>query len=317
MVETWIHRFEEAEAKGVHANVAVVDQPHPGREPKITESIGKAILKFTEGKVNRQAPAIKAHVANKFGVTVTVRRIEQWLNEQGLHAYHRSKRFPLTAIQKQKRVRFARKYRNHDWSNTLFTDESQFPLTPSANNPKDDIVWARCHEDVPPAEIDQYSPSVRVWGGVSAKGKTRLMFYTGDLTAKKYVNEILKKAKPDFMTVFGARNRDWTFAHDGASAHKAKSTNEWLENNVPNHITSGPQGDWPAKSADLNATIEHVWGYMFNKLENKRPTTINGLKRRLTKLWEDLDHDGIERQAGHMQKRLKSVISSGGEWTED
>lgn len=45
MVETWIHRFEEAEAKGVHANFAVVDQPHPGREPKITESIGKAILK--------------------------------------------------------------------------------------------------------------------------------------------------------------------------------------------------------------------------------------------------------------------------------
>ena len=130
MVETWIHRFKEAEAKGVPANVAVVDQPHPGREPKITESIGKAILKFTEGKVNRQA-AIKAHVANKFGVTVTVRRIEQWLNEQGLYAYHRSKRFPLTATQKQKRVRFAREYRNHDWSNTLFTDESQFPLVPS------------------------------------------------------------------------------------------------------------------------------------------------------------------------------------------
>ena len=85
---------------------------------------------------------------------------------------------------------------------------------------------------------------------------------------------------------------------------------------TPPH-TSGPQGDWPAKSPDLNATIEHVWGYMFDKLENKRPTTINGLKRRLKKLWEDLDQDGIERQAGHMQKRLKSVISSGGEWTED
>ena len=186
-------------------------------------------------------------------------------------------------VHKQKRVTFARRYRNHDWINTLFTDESQFPLIPSATNTKDDVVWTRCPEDVPPAEIDQYSPSVRVWGGVSAKGRTRLIFYEGDLTASKYVDEILKKAKPDFKTLFGARNRDWTFSHDGASAHKARLTNDWLEENVPNHITSGPQGDWPAKSPDLNATIEHVWGYMHNKLENKRPTTINALKRRLSR----------------------------------
>ena len=160
------------------------------------------------------------------------------------------------------------------------------------------------------------SVSTRV-GWVSAKGRTRLIFYEGDLTASKYVDEILKKAKPDFKTLFGARNRDWTFSHDGASAHKARLTNDWLEENVPNHITSGPQGDWPAKSPDLNATIEHVWGYMHNKLENKRPTTINALKRRLTKLWNDLDQDGVERQAGRMAKRLKSVISSCGEWTGD
>lgn len=53
--------------------------------------------------------------------------------------------------------------------------------------------------------IDQYSPSVRVRGGVSAKGKTQLMFYTSDLNAKKYVNR----------SVLGARNRDWTFVHGG------------------------------------------------------------------------------------------------------
>ena len=89
---------------------------------------------------------------------------------------------------------------------------------------------------------------------MSAKGKTRLIFYEGDLTAKNYCDKILKKVKPDFETVFGARNRSWTFAHDGASAHKAKMTNEWLEKHVPNHITSGPAGDWPP----LNSPIEHV-----------------------------------------------------------
>ena len=117
--------------------------------------------------------------------------------------------------------------------------------------------------------------------------------------------------------MFGARNNSWTFVHDGASAHKAKLTNEWLEEHVPNHITSGPTGDWPAKSADLNATIEHVWGYMDGKLEKNRPKTINTMKRRLKQLWGKLDQDTISKQAGRMKKRLKSIISSRGEWTGD
>jgi hypothetical protein len=153
---------------------------------------------------------------------------------------------------------------------------------------------------------------------VSAKGKTRLIFYKGDLTAQKYRDKILRKAEPDFKTVFGARTRSWTFTHDGASAHKAKLTNEWLEEHVPNHITSGPEGDWPANSADLNSAIEHVWGYMDGQLaKKKRPQTINAMKRRLKKLWDDYDRDAISNKIGGMKKRLKSVISSGGEWTGD
>ena len=46
-------------------------------------------------------------------------------------------------------------------------------------------------------------------------------------------------------------HEDWCFQYDGASAHKPKSTNKWLEEHVPEHITSGPNGDWPANSPDL------------------------------------------------------------------
>ena len=316
-VKRWTSKFKKAEAQGIPENIAVLDKPRSGANPKITRNIGKAILKFAEGKTGRPASAIKSHIYNKFGVSLSVRRIQQWLKEEGFHPYHRPKRLPLSDHHKEKRVEFARNFKRQDWMNTIFTDESEFPLLPKATNTKDDIVWARSIEDVPPAEIDQYSKSVRVWGGVSAKGNTRLLFYDGDLTAKKYRDTILKKAEPDFKRVFGARNRSWTYTHDGASAHKAKIANEWLEEHVPNHITSGPQGDWPAKSADLNASIEHVWGYMDTNLLKNRPKTIPAMKRRLTKLWNDMDQDMVVKQAGKMKNRLKSIISSRGEWTGD
>ena len=51
-VERWISRFKDTEEDSVPENVAVLDQPRSGAPPKITKSIGKAILKFTEGKTS-------------------------------------------------------------------------------------------------------------------------------------------------------------------------------------------------------------------------------------------------------------------------
>ena len=93
-------------------------------------------------------------------------------------------------------------------------------------------------------ELVQKASQVRVWGGISIDGKTDLIIYEGSLGAKKYV-EILEKAKPSMKP-----RQNWTFLH--TSGHKAKLTNEWLDQNVPNHITSGPTGEWPANSPDLN-----------------------------------------------------------------
>ena len=103
---------------------------------------------------------------------------------------------------------------------TLFTDEYDFLLHPKTTNKQNDVVWARRREDVPPLEVKQYSAKVRVWGGVSAQGNTRLLTYD-DLTGPKY-RALLKKAKPNFDSIFGSRNRSWTFVHDGASPHKAR-----------------------------------------------------------------------------------------------
>jgi transposase len=262
---------------------------------------------------NLHLSAIQAYVQRRFGVTITRQRIGQWLREQGLKPFHPQKQPRLLPQHKAKRVKFAKRHLTDDWSQVLWTDETEFLLNPKTTNPTKDVVWARRREDVPADEVNQYSPKVRVWGGVSAQGNTRLIVYEGELTAAKYT-ALLTKAKPDFDSIFGRRNRNWVYIHDGASPHKARSTNDWLTANVPNHIKSGPSGEWPANSPDLNP-MEQVWGHMKAELGGSKPNTIDGLKRKIKQIWGDLDQESVEKQADGMKKRLKTIIQTGGEYT--
>jgi len=49
---------------------------------------------------------------------------------------------------------------------------------------------------------------------------------------------------------------------DGASAHAAKSTQQWLAARCPYFINKDA---WPTNSPDLNLLDYHVWGWMLEK----------------------------------------------------
>ena len=80
-----------------------------------------------------------------------------------------------------------------------------------------------------------------VWAGVSLHHKTNIVFINGNLTASRYQHEVL-----DTQVIPLSRNhRGMQLLHDGAPAHRARSTTAYLNaNNVnvvdspsPNHQT--------------------------------------------------------------------------------
>ena len=171
------------------------------------------------------------------GIKASKDSVSRILKKHKLYPYRRKKQPFINKAQKEKRLRFAKKLKSHDWMNTLVTDEKDFNLF-AATNPQNDRVWASDPSKVPPVELVKHASGVKVWAGVSATGRTRLHFYTGTIATTQYL-KILKKAKKEMHACF-ADGDDWTFQHDGASAHKGKKTNKWLEENVPKFIASCP-----------------------------------------------------------------------------
>ena len=96
------------------------------------------------------------------------------------YPYHRRKQPRLTQAHRDRRVAFARQYKDLNWMRTLMTDETEVALVQKPNN-KNDIVWLPKGEDPPPVEVDPYAVTLRFWAGASAEGRTRLHFFAGYL----------------------------------------------------------------------------------------------------------------------------------------
>ena len=69
------------------------------------------------------------------------------------------------------------------WCNVLISDESPYQVF-YVLKPRNDTVWGLQEENVPVALQVKFSPTVLVWGGMTATGLTRLHFvpHTHQLT---------------------------------------------------------------------------------------------------------------------------------------
>ena len=80
--------------------------------------------------------------------------------------------------------------------------------------------------------------------------------------------------KPLKATLFA--NKPGTFQQNSAPAHKAKSTKEWLKNNVLEFIS---MDQWPSGSSDLFPFGYKLWSVLESMDCSTRHLSIESLKR--------------------------------------
>lgn len=237
---------------------------------------------------------------------ISSRTVINRLRETGLNARHPNRVPMLTMRHRRARLAYANAHRAwtfRQWGNVLFTDESRFALHGSDRRP---LVWRRRGERfrqnfVRPI-VAYGGGSVMVWGGVSRDWRTPLVIVRENLTAQRYIDQILRP----IVLRRRQHQRAFILMQDNARPHTANITRRFFERHDITLLRHPPM------SPDLNP-IEHVWDIMGRRLRREYPNLQNlaALERALLQIWNTIPQPQIARCI-NMAERLAAVIENRG-----
>ena len=196
----------------------------------------------------------------------------------------------------------------------FFTDEKAFYLDPPVNNQGMRVWGVGRKRDLSSERLvrqrAKFSRHVMVSAGVCYNGKGRLHFVPDKVKVNTecYVNRLLPDLLQDCHDLLG---EDFVFQQDGAPAHTANRTQNFLEQNCPDFIK---KDDWPPNSPDINPLDFYVWGIMLDRYEKQlpKPQNIAELKTVLQNIWASLPQDQINKSILSVKKRLSACVGANG-----
>ena len=112
--------------------------------------------------------------------------------------------------------------------------------------------------------------------------------------------------QPDIEMLYPGR--DYVWQEDGAPAHTAKATKNWVAKNMPNTL-----GKWPATSPDLNVLDFYCWSHIQQLVSQQAPSSRLELIVAIKKAFRQLNIGAIRKAIDQFALRLeKRVAEKGG-----
>lgn len=297
-----------------YLEVSSVDDKARSGRPRTSRN--SAVVKAVREKIRRNPLRKQKIMAREMKIpTRTMSRIIK--QDLGLGAYRRTTGQRLTATLRNIRAKRAkaliRRHANEGHRQILFTDEKIFTVEQKYNR-QNDRVYAHSSREaadkIGKIERGHHPAAVMVWWGVAYDGVTQLHFCEQGVKtrAANYQTDILENVvKPLNDTLFAGKH--WIFQQDSAPAHKAKSTQRWLELNLPEFIAAE---DWPSGSPDLNPLDYRLWSVLEEKACSKPHRNIEGLKVDLVKAAASIPLEVVRAAIDEWPDRLKRCVKAKG-----
>lgn len=148
--------------------------------------------------------------------------------------------------------------------------------------------------------------SVMVWGGISKRGATKLVIFSGNMKSPFYQQHVLNDALLPFIGQKYPQGHK--FMQDNAPCHTSGPTQQFMEANNINWWKTPPE------SPDLNP-IEKLWTELKNHCA--MVTTKRDLIEAIKEFWRGLTPRRCTRYINHIHKVIPEVIKQEGGSTQN
>lgn len=165
---------------------------------------------------------------------------------------------------------------------------------------------------------DQYSFKINVWCGIFNGRLIGPYFFQRNLNAERYLTFLSTEIANEIDNMSLAERSKLWFQHDGASIHCTVEVRNYLDDLCRGKwIGRYSQYPWPARSPDLTPLDFFLWGYLKQKVYQKRPfQNINHLERTIREVCSDMPPSFLRNTIKDFSRRTVTCMEREGRCTE-
>ena len=185
------------------------------------------------------------------------------------------------------------------FNDVIFTDESTIQLEHHSR-----LCFRKRRQPRSLKQRAKHPVKIHVWGGISKRGATKIIMFTGIMDAPRLKQILEVGLLPFIQEVYPDGHRLY---QDNDPKHTSICVSDFFEDNG---VVWWPT---PPESPDLNP-IELIWGSLKQYLRNTfKPNSLDELKQGIQQFWNSLTPTVCQKYISHINKVIPKIVEVKGE----